>query len=53
MALPETLTVQKADPQLLQHLDETEKEEAGAALSNSFAGRMGRAIEPIIAPPGF
>jgi ferrous iron transport protein B len=28
-------------------------EEAGAQLRNSFAGRMGRTIEPIIAPLGF
>jgi ferrous iron transport protein B len=27
--------------------------EAGAKLRNSFAGRMGRAIEPVIAPLGF
>ena len=31
----------------------TEKEIAGARLRNSFAGKMGRAIEPIIAPLGF
>ena len=31
----------------------TEKEIAGERLRNSFAGRMGRAIEPIIAPLGF
>src|SRR6185503_17137492 len=34
----------------LQALD---REEAGAKLRNSFAGYMGRAIEPLIAPLGF
>jgi ferrous iron transport protein B len=31
----------------------TEKEIAGERLRNSFAGKMGRAIEPVIAPLGF
>jgi len=31
----------------------TENELAGEQLRNSFAGRMGRAIEPVIAPLGF
>ncbi len=31
----------------------TESELAGERLRNSFAGRMGRAIEPVIAPLGF
>jgi ferrous iron transport protein B len=30
-----------------------DKEQAGERLRNSFAGRLGRAIEPIIAPLGF
>jgi ferrous iron transport protein B len=30
-----------------------EKERGGAELRNSFAGRMGKAIEPVIAPLGF
>jgi ferrous iron transport protein B len=34
-------------------LIELDKEEAGAKLRNSFAGRMGRFIEPVIAPLGF
>jgi len=34
-------------------LAEIEKEKAGARLRNSFAGRMGHAIEPVIAPLGF
>ena len=32
---------------------EIEKEESGAKLRNSFAGRMGHAIEPLIGPLGF
>jgi ferrous iron transport protein B len=32
---------------------ELEKQEAGAKLRHSFAGMIGRAIEPIIAPLGF
>ncbi len=43
---------------LYQRLQTLEKEynnpeNAGAKLRNSFAGRMGRAIEPVIAPLGF
>jgi ferrous iron transport protein B len=34
-------------------LSELDKEESGAKLRNSFAGHMGRAIEPVIAPLGF
>jgi ferrous iron transport protein B len=34
-------------------LDALDREEAGAKLRDSFAGRMGRAIEPAIAPLGF
>lgn len=34
-------------------LDALDKEEAGEKLRNSFAGNMGRAIEPVIAPLGF
>lgn len=34
-------------------IEELEKEHAGERLRNSFAGRMGRAIEPIIRPLGF
>jgi ferrous iron transport protein B len=34
-------------------LQELAKEEAGLKLRHSFAGRLGRAIEPIIAPLGF
>ncbi len=34
-------------------LSEIEKQEAGAVLRNSFAGRLGHAIEPVIRPLGF
>jgi ferrous iron transport protein B len=34
-------------------LEEIGRQETGAKLRNSFAGRMGRAIAPIIAPLGF
>jgi ferrous iron transport protein B len=36
-----------------QKILELQKEKAGANLRHSFAGRMGRAIEPIVAPLGF
>jgi ferrous iron transport protein B len=38
---------------LAVQLDALSKEEAGEKLRHSFAGRMGRMIEPIIAPLGF
>jgi ferrous iron transport protein B len=37
----------------LEKLEQIDKEQAGENLRNSFAGKMGRAIEPIIAPLGF
>jgi ferrous iron transport protein B len=39
--------------QVLTTLQSLDKEQAGEKLRNSFAGKMGRAIEPIIAPLGF
>src|SRR5439155_2331160 len=36
-----------------QKLAELDKEEAGMKLRQSFAGHLGRAIEPVIAPLGF
>ena len=42
-----------AQVQAFEELQTADKEEAGANLSFSFAGRMGRAIEPVIAPLGF
>jgi ferrous iron transport protein B len=44
-----TLSDQSRESQI----NELEKREAGAKLRNSFAGRMGRLIEPAIAPLGF
>jgi ferrous iron transport protein B len=36
-----------------ERLDALDREEAGARLHHSFAGRLGRAIEPVIRPLGF
>lgn len=36
-----------------KHLASLEREAAGARLRESFAGRLGRAIEPVIRPLGF
>jgi ferrous iron transport protein B len=38
---------------LQEQLDAVDQEEAGEKLRHSFAGMMGRAIEPVIAPLGF
>jgi ferrous iron transport protein B len=38
---------------LQEQLAAVDQEEAGEKLRHSFAGRMGRAIEPVIAPLGF
>jgi ferrous iron transport protein B len=38
---------------LVSQLDDLDKQEAGENLRHSFAGRMGRFIEPVIAPLGF
>jgi len=40
-------------PAVQSQLDALGKEEAGERLRHSFAGRMGRALEPAIAPLGF
>jgi ferrous iron transport protein B len=40
-------------PSTLDTLAALDNEEAGAKLRQSFAGRLGRAIEPVIAPLGF
>jgi len=39
--------------EVLDSLQSLDKAQAGEQLRNSFAGKMGRAIEPIIAPLGF
>jgi ferrous iron transport protein B len=39
--------------QVLTSLKSLDQQQAGEQLRNSFAGKMGRAIEPIIAPLGF
>lgn len=40
-------------PTKQQAISKIDEEAAGERLRNSFAGRMGRAIEPVIAPLGF
>ncbi len=42
-----------ANPTAQAQLDELDKTEAGEHLRRSFAGSMGRAIEPLIRPLGF
>ena len=42
-----------AETSTLDSLQSLDKEEAGEKLRTSFAGKMGRAIEPIIRPLGF
>jgi ferrous iron transport protein B len=39
--------------QVLASLQSLDQQQAGDQLRNSFAGKMGRAIEPVIAPLGF
>jgi ferrous iron transport protein B len=53
VAKPGAETNSPAEIGLYNRLKELQKEKAGAKLRNSFAGRMGHAIEPIIAPLGF
>lgn len=38
---------------LFDEIDQLERERSGARLRNSFAGRLGHAIEPLIRPLGF
>jgi len=39
--------------QALARIDDLEKQKSGEALRHSFAGKLGRLIEPVIAPLGF
>jgi len=48
-----TQQVQAETPETQARLDSLNKEAAGEKLRHSFAGRMGRMIDPIIAPLGF
>ena len=41
------------DPRFAEHLKSLDRQEAGARVRHSFAGSLGRAIEPAIAPLGF
>ncbi|MDB6054372.1 MAG: ferrous iron transport protein [Verrucomicrobiales bacterium] len=43
----------KRAEELKSQLDQLDTEESGEKVRQSFAGRMGRAIEPLIAPLGF
>ena len=59
-AIERTIADLKANPKktdaelrLIQSFEAMGQQEAGEKLRNSFAGRMGRAIEPVIAPLGF
>src|SRR5262249_45781825 len=51
----ETREIQWSPAQVaaFEQLQSLDNEEAGEKLRSSFAGRMGRAIEPVIAPLGF
>ena len=46
-------SVSSPPPSTLDALSALDNEEAGARLRQSFAGRLGRVIEPVIAPLGF
>ena len=50
LSLAEKTTIDKATQ---EKLDELSKAESGERLRHSFAGRLGRLIEPAIAPLGF
>jgi ferrous iron transport protein B len=41
------------DPDTVAHLQHLDEQESSELLANSFAGRIGRVIEPVIAPLGF
>src|SRR6185503_14843688 len=49
----EAATANQPDSATKQKLEELDKEQAGETLRKSFAGYMGRAIEPLIRPLGF
>jgi len=51
--LPGLTTGVSSDTARTEQLTELDKEEAGEKLRHSFAGHLGRAIEPVIAPLGF
>jgi ferrous iron transport protein B len=48
-----TVVWSPAQVQVFEQFQLLEKQESGDKLRNSFAGRMGRVIEPLIAPLGF
>jgi ferrous iron transport protein B len=52
-AKPTTTTGTETSKQLTAQLGHLDSEESSALLRHSFAGRLGRLIEPVIAPLGF
>ncbi|MGC8743083.1 MAG: ferrous iron transport protein B [Verrucomicrobiia bacterium] len=48
-----TNSANSADAALLSTVEQLDRERAAKRLSNSFAGRLGRLIEPVIKPLGF
>lgn len=52
-SVPPNLTPQEAEQARTDQLEALAKEESGAKLRRSFAGRLGHWIEPVIAPLGF
>ncbi len=52
-AVPPTATAPEAAAARAAELARIDAEEKGEVLRSSFAGRLGRAIEPLIAPLGF
>jgi ferrous iron transport protein B len=53
VAFPEAASAEEAEELRADQLAALETAEAGEKVRNSFAGRMGRAIEPAIKPLGF
>ncbi len=53
MTRGEPADVDPANLRLARRLDELDRERAGERVRNSFAGRLGHAIEPLIVPLGF
>jgi len=50
---PSTASASSPQPSTLDTLAALDNEEAGEKLRQSFAGRLGRLVEPVIAPLGF
>ncbi len=50
---PQNILLSRAQVDAFENFQSLDKEEAGENLRHSFAGLIGRAIEPVIAPLGF